>query len=96
MAAKNISGKTPLHLAALHGCPAALEVLLKAGSDPNARTVIGETALHCAARSGNEDVAKVLLRHGANKALTDEDGRTPAQLCDAEPDCNMPSLAGDQ
>ena len=59
-------GLTPLMLAAGHGQPHMLELLLSAGAqvlaiEPRA----GATALHKAALSGNPDVVALLLDHGA-------------------------------
>ena len=66
MKAANRDGATPLFLASQNGSAAMIEILLKAGADPNAPILShGETALMMAARSGKLDAVKILLDHGA-------------------------------
>ena len=43
-----------------------IELLLKAGADPNTSLAEGETALMTAARTGKLDAVEVLLAHGAD------------------------------
>jgi ankyrin repeat protein len=43
-----------------------IELLLKAGADPNVARSTGETPLMTAARTGNVDVLKLILAHSAN------------------------------
>ena len=54
-AAVNRYGVTPIALAAVNGSAASLELLLKAGVDPNTALSGGETALMTAARTGKPD-----------------------------------------
>ena len=56
----------PLLLACANGNPAALELLLKAGANPNSTNANGTTALMIAAASGNSDAVKLLLDEGAD------------------------------
>lgn len=57
----------PLNLAALHDHTATLELLLRAGADPNARSGCArETALQVAARAGSLRAVRLLLRAGAD------------------------------
>ena len=65
--AVNRYGATPLSEAAVLGNATVIEMLLKAGADPNTLTTYdGETVLMTAARSGNPDAVRLLLEHGAN------------------------------
>lgn len=64
-------GRTPLHSAAEN--PAAIQVLLAAGADPNARDRNGVVPL-CLA---NEEGAELLLAAGADPKARDPDGYTP-------------------
>lgn len=56
--------------------PAVLEVLLKAGLDPNRKEADGVTALMAASRDGQVHRVKILLRDGANVDAVDHRGRT--------------------
>ena len=66
MNAANRYGVPPLSLAATNGNAAILELLLKAGANPNATQSEGETALMTAARTGIPAAVKTLLAHGAD------------------------------
>jgi ankyrin repeat protein len=59
----------PLLLACANGDPAALELLLKAGAEPNSANANGTTALMMAAASGNSEAVKLLLDEGADANL---------------------------
>jgi ankyrin repeat protein len=64
--ATNRFGVTPLSLACINANAAMIDVLLKAGADPNAPlSELGETPLMMAAKTGNVEAVTVLLRHGA-------------------------------
>ena len=82
--ARDKDGRTPLHMAAAwSGSSAVIDVLVKAGADPNAREEEGkETPLHWAARAkGSSAVIAVLLKGGANlSARRREAGATPLLL----------------
>jgi ankyrin repeat protein len=52
-----------------------MEVLLKAGANPNALIFSRTTALHRAAYQGRLDLAETLLRYGADKNMLDQDGK---------------------
>ena len=62
---------TPLMMACRNGSAPMIELLLKAGANPNSSTVTGTTALMMAASSGSADAVKVLLDHGANVNAAD-------------------------
>ena len=68
VSARDGSGKTPLHAAALwnHRNVAVVRALIDAGAEVDARNEDGETPLYCAVRSGaDEDVILIMLDAGA-------------------------------
>jgi ankyrin repeat protein len=67
---------TPLLMAVFRRQQAVVEVLLKAGADPNVRGSEGDTPLCVAAEKGEHEVATLLLEHGAIKTI-DERGGIP-------------------
>ena len=73
-------GMTPLHfICFFDGTSDIVEVLLRAGADPNIQDAAGKTALHCAVFGANIEVAKILLTNDHKKAdpnLKMNDGRT--------------------
>ena len=82
----NRDGATPMQLAALNGNGPMLELLIKAGADPNARLgQHGDTALMMAARTGKTDAITVLLARGAAVNATETwGGTTPLMFAVAE------------
>src|SRR6185295_4303611 len=61
------SGATPLHFAAEAGNADAINALLNAGADVNAKeSENGQTPLIFAASAGNVDAMKALIKHGAD------------------------------
>jgi ankyrin repeat protein len=66
---------TPLHRAALRGDAEAVESLLAAGADANARNQFGATPLHYGI--GSERVVVALLAHGARTEIVSDAGVTP-------------------
>lgn len=60
---------TPLHYAAHQGDARIVEMLLKAGADPDARSANGTTPLMMGAMSGVAAVARALLAAGADPSL---------------------------
>ena len=76
--ARDRSGATPLHAAALKGNLAMAELLLAHGAAVDARDGDGLTPLHNAALSGHAEVAALLLDRGADREARDRDaGATP-------------------
>lgn len=53
------------------GAIGSVELLLRAGAQPNVRNEDGFTPLVVAARKGNHHTARLLLRRGADPHLTD-------------------------
>jgi ankyrin repeat protein len=62
-------GLTPLHIAALMGRSAVIQLLLESGADPNLAAHSGRTALDLAERAGHghTEAAKLLRAHGLNQ-----------------------------
>jgi ankyrin repeat protein len=83
--AANRYGVTPLSLACTNGNGAMVELLLKAGADPNTTLPGGETVLMTAARSGNLGPVKSLLIRGASvDSRDDRHGQTALMWAAAE------------
>ncbi len=81
VSAANRDGATPLLLAAINGSGPMLEVLIKAGADPNTPlTKSQDTALMMAARTGKTDAIKVLLDHSAQVNAKESWGDTTALM----------------
>ncbi|KAF8511125.1 L-asparaginase [Hysterangium stoloniferum] len=58
------SGRSPLHIAALHGNSEAAIILLEAGASVHVRDLLGHTALYYAARQGNEEIVDKIVEAG--------------------------------
>jgi hypothetical protein len=69
-------GEMPLHYAANNGHTDIVELLLKAGANPNGKDDAGETPLHSAVMEGKQDVAARLLDKGADVNAQDDQGAT--------------------
>ena len=65
-AATRVGAITPLMMASRAGNPATVELLLKAGADPNSADEHLTTALMMAAAAGNPDAVRILAEHGAD------------------------------
>jgi ankyrin repeat protein len=63
-------------LAAVNGSAEVIDLLLKAGADPNTTMTGGETAMMTAARAGKADALKLLAGHGADVNARDARGQT--------------------
>lgn len=73
-------GYTPLHLAALYGFDAILDLLLESGSPIDIRSTRGETSLLLAVEANQVDASKKLLQCGASVHLADEGKWTPLHV----------------
>jgi len=78
--ARDVSGWTPLHEAALNGRFGIAELLIKHGADLNARDKDGNTPLHIAALNNYADVTELLIKHGADLNAKNGDGSTPLHI----------------
>ncbi|MCC2677340.1 MAG: ankyrin repeat protein [Ramlibacter sp.] len=76
---------TPLMHAAYLGDTAMVELLLKAGADPNKQEArFGDTPLTFAAWKGHEQAVKLLLDAGASPATKTANGETARQLAEGK------------
>ncbi|MFC2161028.1 ankyrin repeat domain-containing protein [Acidobacteriota bacterium] len=64
--AKNISGLTPLHYAALYGNKNVVELLISNGADIQMKLNDGTMPLHLAVGHGYVDIARLLIANGAD------------------------------
>ena len=82
--ASNSAGQTALIEVASRGLTEAVEILLNAGANVEAKTKIGgKTALLLAADEGHADVVQMLLNRKANVNTRNSDGETPLMLAAA-------------
>ncbi|GMF12275.1 unnamed protein product [Phytophthora lilii] len=72
-----LNRRTPLHWAAISGSTDVVEILLRAGADPNFQDVRGRSPLHWAAKLNKLDVVRLLLRANADPNLQDAEFMTP-------------------
>ncbi|XP_071316354.1 ankyrin repeat and SOCS box protein 15-like isoform X2 [Trachinotus anak] len=74
---RDVTGVTPLAVAAEHGHFHITEILLNCGSSVNSQACNGESVLLDAAGSGNTDCIQLLLDNGANPNLPSITGHLP-------------------
>jgi len=66
-----------MHIAARSSNAPAIEVLIQAGGDKEARDIYGQTSLHLAAMAGGVSSVELLIRAGAEKEAKSKSGMTP-------------------
>ena len=74
------SGWTPLHIAAARGHADAVELLITAGAEVNARNKNGMACLHSAAGGGHTGILKSLIALGAEVDVRDINEWTPLHI----------------
>eukprot|EP01138_Halocafeteria_seosinensis_P005751 gb/GECG01005879.1/.p1 GENE.gb/GECG01005879.1/~~gb/GECG01005879.1/.p1 ORF type:complete len:351 (+),score=73.48 gb/GECG01005879.1/:1-1053(+) len=74
------SSRTALHVASQYGSTETIDTLLQRNADINARTLTLKSPLFIAIENRQESVAKKLLDQGADPLLTDDLGRTVAEV----------------
>ena len=79
-AAKDILGRTPLHIAAFYGHLKATQLLIAAGADINAKDLVGMAPLHAAVLSGGRREVELLLENKADIKATTDAGQTALHL----------------
>ena len=86
---RSSDGTTPLMVAALHGSPGCVEMLLQHGADPNVANDRGVTALLWAV----SDLAKVdlLVDYGAKVNARSDLGNTPLLVAASISNATVPS-----
>lgn len=70
---RDLLGDTPLHVASQMGDIEAVQVLLRAGADPDALGDRGRTAIFC---TDSVSVLGILIEAGANVQHRDDEGKT--------------------
>jgi ankyrin repeat protein len=71
---RNRFGEMPLHVAAIRGHRAILELLIDEGADVNAENKRGLTPLHAAAWGGHKEIVNMLIAEDADVNARDEYG----------------------
>ncbi len=84
--------ETPLHLGALNGAYASVQLLLKKGASVDVRDYWGETPLHNTAYSQNHSLAKLLLQNGADPNALNDHNLSPLHVALAKLDFSMVEL----
>ena len=91
--AQDPSGNTPLHYWAVGKADErAGDLLMKAGTDVNAKNGHAATPLHSAVYFRNKKAVKFLLKHGADTEVRDSLGNTPRSLAQKSPDTEIRQL----
>jgi hypothetical protein len=72
----------------------AMQVLIDAGANINAKTPAGDSALHIAAFAGKLEIVTLLAKNGANLSLKDGAGKTALQVVENQPPRPPPPTSG--
>jgi len=72
----------------------AMQVLIDAGANINAKTPAGDSALHIAAFAGKLEVVRLLAKNGADLNLKDGAGKTALQVVENQPPRPPPPTSG--
>lgn len=80
IAARDVLGRTPLHIAAFYGHLKASQLLITAGADINAKDLVGMAPLHAAVLSGGRQEVELLLENKADIKATTDAGQTALHL----------------
>jgi ankyrin repeat protein len=82
---REISNRNPLD---------AMQLLIDAGANINAKTPAGDSALHIAAFAGKLEVVRLLAKNGADLSLKDGAGLTALQVVEKQPPRPPPPTSG--
>jgi hypothetical protein len=82
---REVSNRNPLD---------AMQVLIDAGANVNAKTPAGDSALHIAAFAGKLDVVRLLAKNGADLNQKDGAGLTALQVVEKQPPRPPPPTSG--
>ncbi len=80
--AKDYSGSTPLHNAAMQGDIWAARTLIDRGADMNAKDSLGYTPLHWAISADKKDLVELLISKGADAAIRNNKGVLPSKFAE--------------
>ena len=72
----------------------AMQVLIDAGANVNAKTPAGDSALHIAAFAGKLDIVRLLAKNGADLTQKDGAGLTALQVVEKQPPRPPPPTSG--
>lgn len=75
-------GLTPLHHACLAGNAACVELLLRAGANPEAPDAVGLTPVHIACLEDRAECLRLLVDYGASVFTKSRFGLTPSRLAE--------------
>jgi ankyrin repeat protein len=89
----NSLGQTPLMMAVMKGSLPIVELLLEAGSNPNAQDYTGTTALMLIWDCDLE-ITKVLIEAGADQQLRNKDGETALDIAKRKKQRKIMALLG--
>jgi ankyrin repeat protein len=89
---KNSLENMPIHAAAAGRHIDICALLLEHGADVNARQHGGFTPLHTPAQHGDRTMVELFLRRGADPALTNDEGKSAADVASAQGNIEIAAL----